>query len=100
MITLLHGDYIEASRTELNHLRSQAKDKEVRVIDGRSIDASSLIQSLESQSLFEDGTLVVIEQLFGKLGRQVKRISEYCAIVAAADKKNDILMWEDKELGP
>jgi len=96
MITLLHGDNTEASRVELNRLRDLAKDIEIRGIDGRNIDSALLTQSLESKSLFGGDMLVVIERLFGKLGRQIKRMSEYCAIVTSSD--GDIVMWEDKEL--
>lgn len=98
MITVLHGDHIASSRAELNRLKLQAKDKELRIIDGRSIDPTALIQSLESSSLFGGETCIIIEQLFGKLGRQIKRIAEYCAIIAGAGNTSDIILWEDKEL--
>lgn len=66
-------------------------------MDGQSIDASALVQSLESTSLFGGETLVVIERLFGKLGRQQKKIEELCRILSKAT--GDIVLWEDKEIG-
>lgn len=97
MITLLHGDYIEASRNELNRLKREAVEKEIRQLDGQSIEATTLVQSLESTSLFGVDTLVVVERLFGKLGRQQKKIEELCRILLKAT--GDIVLWEDKEIG-
>jgi hypothetical protein len=99
MITLIHGDHIEASRNELNRIRDTAKDREIRALDGRTIDDGMLIQALESSSLFSVGTLVVIERLFGKIGRNTKRIAAYASILNNA-KDVDVVIWEEKELGP
>jgi DNA polymerase III delta subunit len=100
MIILLHGDHIESSRAELNKLRAEAKDREVRRVEGRGLDTAMLIQSLESSSLFGGSTLIIVEQLFGKLGRQLKKISEYAAIISKAGDESDIILWEDRELSP
>ena len=99
MITLLNGDNVEASRGELNRLKLEAKGREMRTVEGRSVDSGTLVQSLESSSLFSITTLIIIEQLFGKLGRQTKKISEYSGMLAKAGKDADIIIWEDKELG-
>jgi DNA polymerase III delta subunit len=99
MITLIHGDHIEASREELNRRRSESKAIDIRNLDGRSLDSSTLVQSLESSSLFGGDTLVVVERLFGKLGRQVKKIEELCKLLVASSQTTDILLWEDKEVG-
>ncbi|MBI4065474.1 hypothetical protein HY409_03855 [Candidatus Gottesmanbacteria bacterium] len=99
MITLLHGDNIEASRKELTKLKEEAKGKEVRQIDGRLIDEGSLIQALESQSLFGGDTLVIIENLFSKLGRQQKRIVQLASILVSSQGATDIIVWEGKEVG-
>ena len=74
MITLLHGDHTLASRNELNRLKDAASNKEIRVLDGRALELSTLVQSLESSSLFGGDTLVIIERLFGKIGKFPKRI--------------------------
>lgn len=99
MITLLHGDNVEASRIELNRLKSSFVGKEVRVLDGRSIDETNLTQALESQSLFGGDTAVVIEHLFGKLGKKIKLITQLAAILVRASATTDIVLWEDKEVG-
>lgn len=98
MITLLHGDHIEVSRAELNRLKQQAQGRELRSIDGRSIDPAILVQALESSSLFGGTALIVVEQLFGKLGRQPKKITQYADILARAGETSDIILWENKEL--
>ena len=99
MITLLHGDNIDASRAELVRMIGVAKGKEIRQLQGRSIEQVELTQALESSSLFGGDTLVVIENLFGKLGRQVKRIEALSAILVQSGEVNDVILWEDKELG-
>ena len=98
MITLLHGDYIEASRGELRRLIDGAKSaKEIRQLDGGSLDEGTLMQAVESSSLFGGSTLVVVERLFAKLGRQQKRIASIASLIQSA-KGSDIILWEDKEL--
>ena len=97
MITLLHGDYIEASRNELNRLKEKAKGRELRELDGRTVEESDLTQSLESSSLFGGETVVIIERLFSKIGRQQKRIEKLCTLLAG-DWASDIILWEDKEV--
>ncbi len=99
MITLLHGDNIESSRNELNTLKGNAKGKEIRQIDGRTIDETSLTQALESRSLFGGDTLVIIENLFNKLGRQQKRITQLASILVQSALTTDIIVWESKEVG-
>jgi hypothetical protein len=98
MITLLHGDHIEVSRTELNRLKAAAVGREVRQVDGRNLEASTLVQALESGSLFGGDTTIIVEHLFGKLGRQIKKAAEYCSIIAKAAQTSDVIIWEDKEV--
>lgn len=99
MITLLHGDHIQASRNELNRLKELATNKEIRVLDGRALELSTLVQSLESSSLFGGDTLVIIERLFGKIGKFPKRIAELCTILTRSGEATEIILWEDKEVG-
>ncbi len=99
MITLLHGDYIEASRTELVRLKGEAKGKEIRSIDGRGLDATALIQAISSGSLFGEEILVVVENLFSKLGKKTKLIEQLAKILSDHGKDIDIILWEDKEVG-
>lgn len=98
MITLLHGDLIDASRTDLNRLKATFSGKDIRILDGRSIDETTLTQALESQSLYGTDTVVIIEQLFGKLGKKVKIITALASILVRAGSATDIILWEDKEV--
>lgn len=99
MITLIHGDMIEASRAELTRLKGASKAQEIRSLDGKGLDDTVLTQALESQSLFGGDTLVIIENLFGKLGKKLKLIESLCRILVAASATVEILLWEDKEVG-
>lgn len=99
MITLLHGDNESASRTYLSTLKQEAKDKEIRIVDGRSLDEKSLIETVESRSLFNNSVLFIIEQLFGKLGKKLKLQEQYTVILKNASKNADIILWEKKEAG-
>jgi DNA polymerase III delta subunit len=98
MITLLHGDNIEASREELLRLVDAAKGKELRRLDGNGLDATLLTQALESSSLFGGDTCIVVERLFGGLGKKQKMAEAYAAILKRAS--GDVIVWETKELGP
>ncbi len=98
MITLLHGDNVEASRNELNVLKSQAKGKEVRQLDGKHLDATGLTQALESSSLFGGDTLVIIENLFGSLGKKISHVKEFASRIASC-QGIDVILWEEKEVG-
>jgi DNA polymerase III delta subunit len=97
MITLLHGNYSESSRKEFVRLKCDAKDKDVRSLDGRTLDPAGLTQAIESHSLFGSETIVFIENLFGKLGRKLKLIELLAAIINGSSV--DIILWEDKEVG-
>jgi hypothetical protein len=98
MITLLHGDNIEASRNELLKLKSQHIE-EVREISGKNCTETILAQAVESHSLFDTPITIIIEQLFGPLGRKVKQAEVYTNILKKADPTVTILLWESKELG-
>lgn len=94
MIILLHGDNIEASRNEFNRLRETKK--EIRELDGKSVDQTVLTQALESSSLFGGGTIVFISNLFSKIAKKTKLITSLAKILAAAE--SDVVLWEEKEL--
>lgn len=100
MLTILHGDDTEQSRAELNHLRGATKGKEIRQIDGKSLDLNGLTQALQSQSMFGGDLLVIVERLFVSLGRKTKAIGEYAMLLVQGSNTVDIVIWEDKELSP
>lgn len=98
MITVIHGDHIEASRSELLTVKGKAAGKEIRELQGSKIDEQTLIQSLESSSLFGGDTVVIIELLFSRLGRQQKKIERLARLLVDRQAACDIIVWEDKEL--
>ncbi len=100
MITLLHGDDIEGSRNVLNSLKKSAKVGEVRQLNGKSLDESTLTQALESRSFFGGDSLVVIENLLSTLGRKTKSIEGFTDILRKNEKQTDVILWEGKEITP
>lgn len=99
MLILLHGDRIEASRAELNRIKQTSKGKEIRQLDGRNLDKTALTQTLESGSLFGGEILVIIENLFSRIGKKVKLVEELAKIISSSAKNTDIILREDKEVG-
>ncbi|MDO9027932.1 MAG: hypothetical protein Q7U68_03620, partial [Candidatus Roizmanbacteria bacterium] len=89
---------IEASRLELTSIIAKAVDKEIRTLDGKHLDETSLIQAMESNSLFSSNVLVIIENLFAPLGRKTKRIKEFTGILDNNTQTTDCICWEPKEL--
>jgi len=97
MLTILHGDYTEASRAELTRQIHAAKDCDVRTLSG-NVTANDLTQALESSSLFGGDTLVVLENIFTRLGKKQRQAEEFAAIVRNAPAETKVLIWESKEL--
>lgn len=97
MITLLHGDQKDASRAELNRLKTAAHGKEIRELDGKNVEAATLTQALESSSLFGGSTLVIIENLVTKAGKKTKQLEGLLSLVKNA-KETDVILWEEKEV--
>lgn len=98
MITILHGDSIEASRAELVRLKEKAKGKEIRELEARGLDETNLTQALSSSSLFGGDTLIVLTNFLKSLGRKNKNAERLCVILTDEAKTADILLWEDKEI--
>lgn len=98
MITLFHGDDITASRAALDRMIEREKNKEIRRLEGKNIDTTLLVQSLESSSLFGGETLAVIDGLFGQITKKQKRIEELTRILLEAGC--DVFLWEDRLLPP
>lgn len=94
MITLLHGDHIVASREELTLRIEEARynGKEVRRFDGKTLDALTLTQAVESSSLFGGTVLVVIERFLSK-------DTKLAEIIKRSAGSTDSIIWEDKEIG-
>ncbi len=108
MIILLHGDHTVASRVKLMSLVEEAKKagKDVRQLDGKTLDALALTQALESSSLFGGSVVVLIEGLLTKLGKKAglpagreKQATALTDILKRSSEPVDIILWEDKEIG-
>lgn len=99
---ILHGDNTFASRARLHVLQKawkQAK-REVVSFDGRSLDLSKLIPTLESQSLFDQEKAVVIDRLHkNKSLKNLKAIIDYLSVIPLP-QTTSIVLWEDQLLTP
>jgi DNA polymerase III delta subunit len=99
MYYLLHGDYHLTSRNFLVNLIDQAKknNKEIIQIDGKKTDLNQLIQACQSQSLFGNEKLVIIENLFSRQkSKELKSILEWVKKISA---DIDLIFWESKKIG-
>jgi len=67
MITLIHGDDMEAIETSLISLTGNAK---LERLDGKKLKSKELEESILSESLFGENTIVVIENLFKNLNKK------------------------------
>lgn len=98
MITLIHGDDIEKSRAYLNDLVNAFKDKEVRRIDGRSVDVTNLTTLLGSVSMLGRDQVVITENLLSSSLKKPTRLAAFLQILTHAPKQNNIIVWENREL--
>lgn len=98
MLTLLHGDNIGSSRNALVSLKASFRGKEVRDLDGKSLDETSLTQAIESGSLFGNDWAVIIENLFGKITKQPKKIESLAKVLTRSAAATHIILWENREL--
>ena len=94
MITLLHGNNIVVSRAKLMQCIDEARGqgKEIRQLDGKTLDALALTQAVESSSLFGGDVLVTIEGFLVKKSALIDILKRAAEII-------DIILWEDKEIG-
>lgn len=93
MITILHGDNIVASRNRLHELRQENKGKEI-VSFATVPDKTSLVQALESQSLFGGERVVTAENILAGLGRKTK--DDLLAYLTSGKFDTDCILWEPK----
>lgn len=89
MITILHGDNIFASRKELDRIKTSFEG-EIISLDGKKLSETDFVQATQSQSLLQENRLVVVENLLSDKNR---KISNFLNI------NDDLIFWEDKELG-
>lgn len=94
MITLIHGDDISKSRTDF--LKRKEKFTDITVIDGTTLDVTSLTQELSSGGFFSDTKTLFIENLFQK--RKGDDLTPFTAILNQYTNSHDIILWEAKEV--
>lgn len=98
MLYLIHGDQTEAARAKLVELKDQAKNKEIREINGKRLDGTMLVQALESSSLFGSDVFVVIEGFISNAKKREKSFAATLAQITEAGKSADIVLYEEKEV--
>lgn len=100
MIIILHGDHQVESRNRLIELKSTATDAGVEIlsVDGGPAELNTLIQSLESTSLFSEKRLVIIENLLSGLRAGAKR-NEIIGYLVKGAFDSDLILWEKGSVG-
>lgn len=98
MITLIHGDHLELSRAELVRSIEETKAKDIRRLEGKTVDVTELTQAYDSGSLFGEDTVVVVENLFSSTLKKTKRIELLADMLQRIPKEKAIVLWESKEL--
>ncbi|OGG02439.1 hypothetical protein A2Z33_05265 [Candidatus Gottesmanbacteria bacterium RBG_16_52_11] len=96
MLTLIHGDNTEASRRELNRIRTGYR--EIRMLSGKALTSRDLIQAADSGSLFGGKSAVVIENFLTKNPAKSKLTAELLDFLVRVAERSDIILWEEKEI--
>ena len=93
MIQFIHGENIVRSRQVLTEIIEKSREKEEKV---ESLNGPQQQTPLGSSSLFEEGKLVVIENLYSS--PKSKRREELIDFIKKNDFENDLILWERKEI--
>lgn len=98
MIFLLHGGNLVASRQKLNDLIDNAKksQKEIIRLEGKVVSLAELKQSLESQSLFGQEKLVVLEGIFSY--QKSKEKEDIIKYLKTEKISCEFVLWEAKAI--
>ncbi|HUV46776.1 MAG TPA: hypothetical protein VMW29_01445 [Candidatus Bathyarchaeia archaeon] len=98
MIFFIYGDNQVASRGKLTDLISeaQATQKEIIRLEGKTIDQNKLLQTLESDSLFGQEKMVIIENLF--IRQKSKEKDSLIQYLKKEPIKPGVIFWEPKEI--
>ncbi len=92
MKLILHGDNVIQSRLELTNLIKSSKAEETIKLNGKNIKEADLRQALESQSLFKQEKLIIIENLLTRTRSKEK--TQLLSIASQTDQS--IIFWEPK----
>lgn len=93
MIYVLHGDDSVTSR---NYITTIAGKKQTLVLDGKAISFPDLAEQLNSQSLFGDEKVVVLEHFLSKN----KKKKEILQLIIDGNLHADLIFWESTKLTP
>lgn len=98
---LIHGDNQILSRQYLQELKQHALNinAEVITLEGRQTSLTEILEALETQSLFGENRLVVIENLFQNPSKvMVKSIVNYLSHYSS--RTVNLVLWSVKLLTP
>ena len=94
---ILHGEDTVKSRQALETHKNQNKGKEVITLDGGKLNLTELKQALESQSLFWQEKLVILENFLSRRkDKEKEKITDY---LKGEEPKTALILWEDGEVG-
>lgn len=96
MITILHGDHVEASRAYLRQYKEENAGVELRQFSGKSLDENMLTQAASSSSLFGQNVRVIIEQFITSANKKSKSFDHMVSTLISVSGSCDIILWEDK----
>ncbi len=98
MLIIIHGNNNVASRDFLTGEKEKfRKDrKEIVNLGAKNLNLTLLKQALESNSLFNNSKLVIIEGLFSLTTSRVKEMM--LSYLRQADFSSDVLVWEGKQI--
>ena len=98
MIKFLHGGNIVKSRQYLMETMNGFRQKgfEVENLNGSQLTVEQARNALGSDSLFGQGKLVVIENLYSSI--KSKRRENLINFIKKEDFKTDLILWERKEI--
>lgn len=100
MIHIFHGEHVEISRRELSFVRKKFEDKEVIVLDGKTVTPNQFKQATETTSIFGNDRLVIFENLLSKrMGRKSTEVEVWVDLVKSLPLDVEIVFWEEKEIG-
>jgi len=96
---LIHGENYLQSRSRLTSLIEELKGKGIREmvrLDGKKVGLEKVKQAFESQSLFGNQRLVIIENLLtGQVSKRQKNIIDY---LLDETHTCPLVLWEKKEV--
>ena len=99
MVHIFHGQDIVTSRKELYLIREKYTDMEVILFDNRNFDMTAFFQACQSDSLFGNRRLIILENLINQ--RLSKNKLEFAAFLSWLKKftgPHELVFWEEKEL--